>query len=133
MIKLPIVSLAFILAAFATFGQSSLEGKIIAQKILAPSIQNNKGGEDPLRKVSVYVPPGYSESTQRYPTIYFLHGVGVNDSLMLVWTGLKELMDKAIVSGKIQPMILVLPNSDNRFRGSFYTNSTLTGNWADFI
>jgi hypothetical protein len=59
--------------------------------------------------------------------------LGINDSLLFAWTGLKELMDKAVTSGKIQPIILVLPNSDNRFRGSFYTNSTLTGNWADFI
>ncbi len=133
MIKILPTSLILVLIAINTFGQPLTEGKVIVQKILAPSIQNNKGGEDPLRKISVYVPPGYSESTQRYPTIYFLHGVGVNDSLMLVWTGLKELMDKAIATGKIQPMILVLPNSDNRFRGSFYTNSTLAGNWADFI
>lgn len=133
MIKTLLTSLVFILTTFNTFSQAPREGKIIVQKFVAASIQNNKGGEDPLRKISIYIPPGYSESTQRYPTIYFLHGVGVNDSLMLVWTGLKELMDKAISSGKIQPMIVVLPNSDNRFRGSFYTNSTLTGNWADFV
>jgi S-formylglutathione hydrolase FrmB len=47
--------------------------------------------------------------------------------------GLKKLMDEGINKGRIRPMILVLPNSDNRFKGSFYTNSTLTGNWADFI
>ena len=35
--------------------------------------------------------------------------------------------------GKIDEMILVMPNSYNRFRGSFYTNSVTTGNWADFI
>jgi S-formylglutathione hydrolase FrmB len=133
MIKILLTSIASVLIACTSFGQATQEGKVIVQKILAPSIQNNKGGEDPLRRVSVYVPPGYSEGTQRYPTIYFLHGAGLNDSLLFAWTGLKELMDKAISSGKIQPMILVLPNSDNRFRGSFYTNSTLTGNWADFI
>jgi len=109
------------------------EGKIVVQKFLAHSIQNNKGDEDPLRQVSIYLPPGYEENNQRFPTIYFLHGVGLNDSLMFLYTGLKELMDKAISSGRIHPMILVMPNSDNRFRGSFYTNSTLTGNWADYI
>ena len=100
------------------------EGKIVVQKFLAHSIQNNKGDEDPLRQVSIYLPPGYEENNQRFPTIYFLHGVGLNDSLMFLYTGLKELMDKAISSGRIHPMILVMPNSDNRFRGSFYTNST---------
>ena len=103
------------------------------QTFLVPSLQNNKGGENPERQVSVYLPPGYDESTQRYPTIYFLHGVSVTDSEMFEWLGLKDLMDKAITDRRIRPMILVLPNSDNRYRGSFYTNSTLTGNWADFI
>lgn len=130
MIKALSILFTSLLLTLSTLAQ---EGKIIIQKIQAPSIQNNKGGENPLRQISVYVPPGYSGSKQRYPTIYFLHGVAVSDSTMLLWTGFKELMDKAIRSGKIQPMILVLPNSDNRFRGSFYTNSTLTGNWADFI
>lgn len=133
MTKLFVTSLALILITFNAFSQPVSEGKVIRQKFLAPSLQNNKGGEDPLRRVTVYVPPGYSESTQRYPVIFFLHGFAINDSLMVAWNGLKELMDKAISSGKIQPMILVLPNSSNRFRGSFYTNSTLTGNWADFI
>lgn len=132
MLRIFFIVAALLITSY-TFGQPAREGKIIVQKFLAPSIQNNKGGEDPLRSVSVYVPPGYTESSQRYPTIYFLHGVGINDSLAFALIELKELMDNAINSGKIQPMLLVLPNSDTRFRGSFYTNSTLTGNWADFI
>lgn len=125
--------LLLLLISVTTYSQTSKQGKVVVQKFLAPSIQNNKGGEDPLRQVSVYLPPGYDNSNERYPTIYFLHGLAVNDSLMFLYIGFKELMDKAISSGKIRPMILVLPNSDNRYRGSFYTNSTLTGNWADFI
>ncbi len=125
--------LFLLLISVTTYSQSNKQGKVVVQKFLAPSIQNNKGGEDPLRQVSVYLPPGYDNSNQRYPTIYFLHGVATDDSLMFLWLGLKDLIDKAITSGRIRPMILVLPNSDNRFRGSFYTDSTLTGNWADFI
>jgi len=133
MIKIFLTTLAFIVISINTIGQPTSEGKVIVQKFLAPSIQNNDGGEDPMRKISVYVPPGYSTSTQRYPTIYFLHGFATNDSLMFAWVNFKQLMDKAISTGKIQPMILVVPNSENRFMGSFYTNSTLIGNWADFI
>ena len=129
----PILTLLFLLFTFKSFSQDIKAGEIIVQKFLAPSIQNNPGGEDPMRRVSVYMPPGYKESKQRYPTIYFLHGFAVDDSLMFEWLGFKQLMDKAILSGRIRPMILVLPNSDTRFKGSFYTNSTLTGKWADFI
>lgn len=113
--------------------QKTDKGKIIIEKFLSPSLQGNHAGEDPMRKMTIYLPPGYEESNLRYPTIYFLHGFLSNDSLMMAWNGLYELMDAAILSGKIHPMILVLPNSDNNFGGSFYTNSSLTGNWANYI
>ena len=34
---------------------------------------------------------------------------------------------------KVREMILVMPNSYNKLRGSFYTNSEATGNWGDAI
>ncbi len=46
---------------------------------------------------------------------------------------MNRLMDTAIAKGIIQPVILVLPDSYTRYKGSFYTNSALTGNWADYI
>ena len=30
-------------------------------------------------------------------------------------------------------MIIVLPNSFNKYKGSVYTNSEVTGQWEDFI
>ena len=132
--KLP-VHLLFFLLLFTTssFSQDNGEGKIIVQKFLAPSIQNNKGGEDANRRLTIYLPAGYDKSNQHYPTIYFLHGFASDDTEMMKWLGFKSLMDSAIKSGKMRPMILVLPNSDTKYRGSFYTNSVLTGNWADYI
>jgi enterochelin esterase-like enzyme len=115
------------------YSQSIIEGKVIAQNSWQNPLKITKEAKTPMRSVSVYLPPGYDETNQRYPTIYFLHGVSTNDSEMFTWLGLKDLMDKAIASGRMRPMILVVPNSYNLYRGSFYTNSTLIGNWADFI
>ncbi len=53
--------LFLLLISVTTYSQSNKQGKVVVQKFLAPSIQNNKGGEDPLRQVSVYLPPGYNE------------------------------------------------------------------------
>lgn len=113
--------------------QNQQKGKVIVEKFLAPSLQGNRGGEDPMKRITIYLPPGYELSKQRYPVIYYLHGGLSSDSTMMAWFRFKELMDTAIISGHIHPMILVLPNSDNNYGGSFYTNSTLTGNWADYI
>lgn len=113
--------------------QDMQKGKIVIEKFLAPSLQGNRGGEDPMRRVTIYLPPGYEDSKQRYPVIYYLHGFISSDSLMMAWFRFEDLMDTAISTGHIHPMILVLPNSDNNFGGGFYTNSLLTGNWADYI
>ncbi|WP_461100284.1 alpha/beta hydrolase [Spirosoma koreense] len=102
-------------------------------KFLAPSIQGNRAGENALRRLTIYLPPGYQESNQHYPVIYFLHGFINDDSSIMVNYRFQELMDAAIQSGQSRPMILVLPDSDTKFGGSFYTNSALTGNWADYI
>ena len=54
--------------------QNTAKGKVIVEKFLAASIEGNHGGEDPMRRLTIYLPPGYDESKRRYPVIYFLHG-----------------------------------------------------------
>jgi len=116
-----------------TSGQNTGKGKVIAEKLLAASIVGNHGGEDPIRRLTIYLPPGYDESKTRYPVIYFLHGFPLDDSICMADFHFQDLLDQAIASGQSKPIILVLPNSYTRFRGSLYTNSSLTGNWADYI
>ncbi len=121
------------LVALRAYSQPAREGKVVVKKFRAPSIEANKGGEDPMRQLTVYLPYGYENSAAHYPVIYFLHGFASSDTEMMQWINFRVLMDSAISSGMLRPTILVLPNSDTRYRGSFYTNSSLTGNWADYI
>ncbi len=129
------LSILLLLPLFYYYGyaQKSTESKVVTKTFEAASIAGNKAGEDANRRLSIYLPPGYDQSNERYPVIYFLHGFAVNDEQMMQWIGFKALMDSAIKSGMMKPMILVLPNSDTKFRGYFYTNSSFTGNWTDFI
>ena len=59
----------------------------------------------------VYVPPCYDVTTTRYPTIYLIHGAGVDDTH---WEslGLFKVMDEGIQAGKLAPAIIVLPGGD---------------------
>lgn len=107
--------------------------RVETKTFLAPSIQGNKGGEEANRRLSIYLPPGYEKSKQRYPVIYFLHGFAAEDKDMMEWIGFRTLIDSAIKAGQLRPCILVLPNSMTQYFGSFYTNSSVAGNWADFI
>jgi enterochelin esterase-like enzyme len=108
-----------------------LMGKIVIDHLYSSSLENN-GGENPMRRLTVYLPPGYDTSQTRYPVIYFLHGFTVNDSINYSWFNTGQKLDLAISSGKIGPFIFVISDQYTSFRGSFYTNSRLTGNWADF-
>jgi enterochelin esterase-like enzyme len=123
-----------ILLAMQTFycvrGQNS-RGIIIAEKITSPSLQN-PGGENPTRNVLIYLPPDYDQTTNRYPVIYYLHGFTESDSVTFASHRFDTLLDRAILTKKIRPVIVVIPNQHTLYGGSFYSNSSLTGNWLDF-
>lgn len=129
--KKQLISLLLLFATLQACAQ--LSGEVETKHFIAPSLQNNKGNEDPDRRITIYLPPGYEKSNERYPVIYFLHGYASDDKDMMKWLGFKSLMDSAIRAGRLRLSILVLPNSMTKYFGSFYTNSSVAGNWADFI
>ena len=104
------------------------EGVVVSRVINAIALQNT-GGEKTSCKISVYLPPQYETSKSRYPVIYYLHGFMGTDSIN---PNMKMILDKGISAGKIRPYILVISNQYTQYEGSFYSNSTLTGNWSDF-
>ena len=95
-------------------------------------------GDPTEQSAAVYLPPSYDASpAKRYPTLYLLHGFLGNNK---VWTkggyqgmSLQPLMDEMIRAGRIREMIVVAPNGWNAYRGAFYTNSSVNGNWEDYI
>jgi enterochelin esterase-like enzyme len=103
-------------------------GRVVASVIHSTYLQN-PGGEKPDRKISVYLPPGYDQTKQRYPVIYYLHGFMGTDSIT---RAMKEILDLGIANRKIRAYILVIADHFTLFSGSFYSNSALTGNWSDF-
>ncbi len=66
----------------------------------------------------IYLPPGYKEETERrYPVIYNLHGNGGNEFHSFEDV---KVLNEGIVSGRCQPVIMVLPNGG---RSTFYKDS----------
>ena len=64
------------------------------------------GGKKPAM---VYTPAGYS-SSQKYPVLYLLHGIGGNETH---WTGpgaAAAILDNLIADRKAVPMIVVMPH-----------------------
>jgi len=125
----------------AVFAQEAVgratTGRVVEVKVAAPALKGNLLSDPTEQSVAVYLPPSYNTSpAKRFPTLYLLHGFLSTNK---VWTNgyqgmsLQQLMDEAIKSGKIREMIVVAPNGWNAYRGAFYTNSSVTGNWEDYI
>jgi len=122
--------LFFIQIVHSVQGQSST-GKVVYDRLFSQGLENS-GGEEPTRRVSIYLPSGYANTTDKYPVIYYLHGITQRDSTLIAKRGIDKLLDKAIANGKIKPVIFVMSDQYTLYRGSFYTNSSLTGKWSDF-
>lgn len=64
------------------------------------------------RRLSVYTPPFYDKNIQSYPVLYLLHGSGGDENAWLELGRTARIMDNLIAEGKIQPMIVVMPNGN---------------------
>ena len=118
---------AFLNVSLLSFAQSD-KGTVVTDTIYSQNLENDFG-ENPNRAVSVYLPPNYENSSQRYPVIYFLHGFMGDNKMMDMMSG---LLDYAIADNKIKPFIMVIPDEKTTYQGSFYSNSGVFGDWEDF-
>lgn len=102
---------------------------IINTFIPAPSLENNMLGEEE-QPISVFLPPTYYDSDERYPTLYYLHGFEQSCySLQSFYRSIEDQMK----SGELEEFIIVSVTGRNRLGGSFYVSSPVTGNWEDHI
>ena len=64
------------------------------------------------RRVSIYTPPGYDDSKQKYPVLYLCHGAGGDEGSWLDFGRAAQILDNMIATGKAKPMIVVIPNGN---------------------
>jgi enterochelin esterase family protein len=62
-----------------------------------------------MRRMHVYLPPGYDASRDRYPVVYLLHGGGDTDDGWVSIGRVNFILDNLIAQGKAKPMIVVMP------------------------
>jgi enterochelin esterase-like enzyme len=111
-------------------------GKItrIATQFYSAALKQN-------RKILIYLPPGYHTQTLRhYPVLYMLHGYGgfnlQNTTEWEQW-GLEAQAEALMLSGKIQPLIIVQPDGfmDGGQPSLFFNHGPGTDGkpWGDYI
>jgi enterochelin esterase-like enzyme len=78
------------------------------------------------RKMLVYTPPGYS-TDREYPVLYLLHGIGGDETEWQRFCQPENILDNLLADGKIQPMIVVMPNGraqkNDRAEGNVFASA----------
>jgi S-formylglutathione hydrolase FrmB len=125
-----------LVVAAAAFAQ---EGRLVREKVHGVSLEKTVTSESADRHVSIYLPPSYDSSpNKRYPVVYLLHGITDTDEAWIKpwknepWHSLPDIMNRGIAEKRFGEMIIVMPDEKTNWGGSFYTNSSVTGNWEDF-
>jgi Putative esterase len=116
-------------AALSVMPASAALSKVESREIRSTNFAQSKIGTTPVRKMAVYLPPGYDDSSTRYPVIYFFSDVREP----FEHKGAQALFDRAIAAGVIGKFILVAVDMNTSLGSSWCVNSPATGNWEDFV
>ena len=119
----------FTLISMASFSQNILmeapkgfdEVKPDAKKGKIELISYQSKTVGSTRKANIYTPPGFTKS-KKYPVLYLLHGIGGDENEWINGGNPQIILDNLYADGKIEPMIVVLPNGramkDDRATGN---------------
>src|SRR5690606_2434191 len=76
------------------------------------------------RDALIYTPPGFSKD-KKYPVLYLLHGIGGDEKEWLNGANPQVNVDNLYAQGKLQPMLVVMPNgramTDDRPEGNIFS------------
>lgn len=70
-------------------------------------------GNNKKRRITIYTPPNYESTKEKYPVLYLLHGAGGDEEAWIALGRASQIMDNLIAEGKAKPMIVVMTNGNN--------------------
>ena len=116
----------------APAGFDSLRAEIPHGKIDSISYTSKTVGA--TRRSLIYTPPGFSKK-KKYPVLYLLHGIGGDEKEWLNGGKPQVILDNLYAEGRIEPMIVVMPNGramkDDRATGNIMAPDKVQA-FADF-
>ena len=115
-------------------GCDSAKGQVLNRELQSKNFANTKIGTSPVRKMAIYLPGGYEKSSKRFPVIYFLpNSFEGSYRFLFDERDAQGLFDRAIAAGVIDKFILVSVDITTPLGNSWSVNSSVTGNWEDFV
>jgi S-formylglutathione hydrolase FrmB len=130
------------------------EGTLVSVQIHSPALEGNLLGDPADRSVNIYLPKSYySCPEKRFPVIYFLHGMPTGENSLIdplpfeIFRQMAQLqaqvdfpqegftgwVNHLINEGRMNEVIIVMPDAANKYALSCYTNSTVQGDYEDYI
>ncbi|WP_111977521.1 alpha/beta hydrolase [Algibacillus agarilyticus] len=108
-------------------------GQSLVVNIDTPSLQSGLLENISQKAVKIYLPPNYNHSGKSYPVTYVLAGFGSSAAIMYDYMNVYGRTNEWLLANPNKEMIIVFIDGVNELGGSFYTNSTITGDWEDYI
>jgi len=112
-------------------------GQVLIQTFESPLLKNNPLNDPHLRKLAIYLPPGYETSNQSYPVVFLLPAFAGKGVMMLnpeaFGESMDERLDRLITSGQIKPLIAVMPDCFTYYGGSQYLDSSALGPYESHV
>ncbi len=116
---------------------SSLRGSLQTIKVKSEALANNILGDPIEREVVVYLPEGYEQETGDYPLLVDIVGFTGSGLAHVGWKAFAESVpqrvERLIDEGKMGKVIIAFPDCFTSLGGNQYINSSVLGNWADFL
>lgn len=127
-----VVAAFIVLMLFSPEAPAFDNGSVVEREIHAESLRNNKIGTDSVRRLLVYLPPGYAVSHRHYPVVYMLPNPIGDFREDFTRRDAAKVFDQAIAAKIIPPCIFVVADFSTPLGPSWYVNSPVTGDWDDF-
>src|ERR671935_2813690 len=114
-----------------------LAGRFDEHAFESEVLKDNPLGDPHVRPLWVYVPPGYDDSEERFPSIYVLQGM---TGQLDMWRNrsafrrnFPELLDAGVAAGEIPPCVVVFVDAWTSLGGSQFLDSPGTGRYHTYL
>jgi hypothetical protein len=112
-------------------------GSVVVLEHVSQVLKGNPLGDPHVRRLAVWLPPGYDGSGKRFPALYDLVGFTGSGLSHVGWKpfgdNLPERAARLVREGRMGPAIIVLPDCFTALGGNQYVNSSAIGHYADYL
>ena len=115
----------------------AIEGRIEYFNLDSKAIQNNILGDTSERQIAVYLPPSYDKNKSDFPLFVDIAGFTGSGLSHVAWKAFGESVpqrvERLLSENKMGEVIIAFPDCFTSLGGNQYINSSVLGNWADFL